>query len=407
MSESPYKHQDPLAVYCNPSGINRFDECETKWAISKLLGVERRKRASLDKGPALDARDRGKVLHKFIDVAVKRYAKTGEVWAFEGVEGKRASKDIFRYFSEEEGVDGDEYSERELLAAARYQIPRLRLERFEVVMLDGEPLVELDMRGVFDGLPMQAIVDCVLRHKETGELWVVDWKTTADQIDVRKTACFVLLDKQLELQRIVLEANGIKVDRAALVHVRSLSPQPPPLTKSTKKVTRDLKGVTCGAAEYRQALVDNGEDPDDPKLKPKYEELSRSVFSLWAPDITSPSQRAGLREQLFERARKMQAIARGEKLPSMLLSNVNGNLKYLRGCSKCDNREWCAAYLANGGQPDYALLGITYKLNDKGDPARLLPSSERRSPPTTDDLFADYCREYGDDQAHSMKPFEP
>lgn len=404
MTDSLYKVTDPLAVYCNPSGIYKLDSCEMAWATYKLLGVERRKRAKLDPGEKIDARDRGKVLHKFIDVAVSRYAKTGEVWAFEGAEGKLAAQDIFRHFSETEGVDGDEYSERELVEAAQWQIRNLGLEAFEVVELHGEPLVERDLTAVVDGLPMQAIVDAVLRHKRTGQVWVVDWKTSTDEIDTKKTLNFTIADKQLELQRLVLEAHGVHVDRAALVQVRSLKPQPPPKT-SRGKVTRNLKLVACDADTYRQALLDNDEDITDPKVREKLKTLEASVFSRWLPDISTPEQRAQVRAELLNRARTMQAIARGERLPTMLLSNVSGHLRYVRGCDGCDYKTWCVRTLQNGGRPDFNLVGIDYKFNDKADPAN--KPDERTTARALTALYEDYCRDCGVEQPNPYAPFKP
>lgn len=422
MSDSPYTVEDPLTVFTNPSGIGREDTCQMKWAVPKLLGVEARPKPRGMKDE-LDAKVRGIAVHKLIDFAMRRFAESGQVYAYEGREGKAYAREAFDAVEEKRACELREDECADILAAARSQIPLLGLERFEVVRVGGAPAIELDVKVVLDGpeyagggLPFQAVVDAVLRHRTTAEVWVVDWKTSEDAINSADTANATELDRQLELQRLVLENYGaepVRPDRAALVQIRSLAPGPVPLTAKTNKVTRSLKQLSCTAAEYRQALVDNGEDPDDPKLAPKYEALRHLHYVRWLPDISTPSQRAQMRRELFARAREHQALARGEKLPRMLLSNMSGHMKYVRnGCDRCDLRKWCQATLANDGQPDFTLVGLDYVLNDKASTAtvelvkQLRAESRTRTYPNLRDRYADFCRAYGQ-EPHAFEPFKP
>ena len=383
MSESIYKAADLSKVAINPSGLSRAG-CEMKWATHALLGVDKRR------GPDTDVRDRGKAMHKFADVYVRHYAETGSLLSLEGREGERFASDIFEDLHDAEGCDFEEETCREILEAARAHLPALGLEDFTVEYLDGQPLVELDLHGTYDGIHYQAIVDAVLRHKVTGELWVVDWKTTNDAINITKSLNYTFHDMQLALQRLVLALNGVKVDRSALVQIRSLAPQPPPLTEKTKKITRSVAKLACDVDTYRAALIANGEDPDDDKLTSKYKEIAECVFVRWLPDVTSPDAQAVLVAEILGKSEQLYQIARGERAPVRQIANVSGHAPFNSGCRRCDYDKWCAAAIQNGGQPDFALVGVDYKRNDKATFA-----SVDSVTPTPSQAYAEYTKAYG------------
>lgn len=378
----------------NPTRLRRFLTCEYDWYCYAVLGIEQR----ATRGGA--GRDRGKAMHALLEHAIREYANTGHVFDFAGPSGHAAAEAVFQDLFDEEGTAISEYDAQSLLAAVRYHVPLLNLSQWEVMEVNGTHAIEIELRapsGV-DGVELQAIIDVVFRHRVTGEVWLIDWKTTYLAIDVGNLPPHCANNYQLEIGRQVLAHHGVKVDVAALVHIRSIAPQPPEITASRRKVTRNKALISCDWATYRQAIVDNGEDPNADDVLAVQEYLSTATFVRWRVDITDDAGQANLGKQITAAAERMAAINNGA-LALRNLRDTNG--KGYRGCTTCDYFKWCTAGMrtATGGDADLSLLGIDYKTRP-GSPLKVVYSDAKPYDPD-----AAYLR-FAAERGQSLEPYE-
>jgi hypothetical protein len=315
---------------------------------------------------------------------------------------------------QDDGTDVDEETGEQLLAAANYHIRKLDLPAWEIVKLPGEviyqgddglvvlaagtPLIEVDLRAPligFRGVPLddvelQAKVDVVMRHRATGKIWLIDWKSTALAIDTLIVPPFLEHDYQLLIARIVLAHNGIDIDVAALCHLRSQAPEPPPLAYAGKKNQRtsyDTGKLLCDWETYRATLVERGEDPSNPAALKVKEGLARQVFVRWQHDISGDVARMATLAEVTRAAIRMREITRGETQPIRRLKQVPRS-----GCTRCDYEKWCRAALRNGGVPDLSLLGTDYLANDN---SRLAGQEQYGPQFNPSKAYVDYAAQHG------------
>jgi hypothetical protein len=341
----------------NPTRLRRFLTCEYDWYCYAVLGIESRA-ARVGKGL-----DRGKAMHGLLEHAIKWYARTGVVFDFAGQDGYDAAEHVFQNLYDREGVSLSEEDSHSLLAAIRYHVPRLNLTQWEVLTINGRPAVEIELFAPIPGNPdvkLQAIIDVVFRHRVTGQIWLIDWKTTFNAIDTAELPPHLEHNYQLAIERMILAHHGIAVDVSAMVHLRSVAPQPPEITPSRKKVTRNKANLACDWDTYRQAIIDNGEDPNADDVQAVREHLLTSTFARWRTDITDGTGQFNMRVQVDATAHRMAQLAAGTTQPIRNLRDTNG--KAFRGCEGCDYAKWCSAGMrtATGGH-DLSLLGVEYK----------------------------------------------
>ena len=339
----------------NQSGLRRY-ACEEAWALHAVTKIRKLR------GPAHPARDRGKLFHALVEFALREFAETGKPYTFEGFCGRERAREVFSTLYDAEGTDCSEETAHELLAAIRWQVADWNLEQWEVVHRDGGPLIEVDLRApLIPGVQLQAILDVVLRHVPTGLIWFTDWKSTADAINTTDSPPYVEHNYQLAIGREVLKHAGIVPDVCALRKLRSTAPRVPGLT-GRKKVMRNLSKLACDWPTFRQALIDNDEDPDAKTFDKARASLQCSVFNRWIVDITSDEAHALMRRDLERVGARMLAISRGEVKPIRSINHPFGKMK--TGCAACDKETWCRAALRRGGEYDLDLLGIHYEADE-------------------------------------------
>lgn len=344
---------EPL-VRINPTRLRRFYRCEYEWFAYVVLGVNRLR--SLDS----EHRDRGKAFHALAEYAWRDYAETGVPFTFEGDVGQGVAREVLYALYKTEGTSLDEQASYEVLDAIRFQLERFDMGAWEVVRLaDGTPLIEADLRApLTPEVEMQAVVDLVLRHKATGKIWFIDFKTTAGPIDSTKIPPYIEHDDQLAMGREVLRANGIEVDFSALLHLRSLAPVPPHVVNVGKKnegLCRSVDKLACDWETYRAALVERGDDPESEAALKVREGLRSKSFVRWQVDKSSPEGHAATLANIRRAAARMVALAKGDAKPIRRLLHVT------RGaCARCDYGTWCLAAMRNEGVDDLALLGTDY-----------------------------------------------
>jgi len=332
----------------NPSGLRRWFRCKYEWYAHAVLGIR-----SAQRLPS-PHRDRGKAFHALLEFAWRHYAKTGKVFNFAGQEGYDYAEAIFERVYQDDGTVIDEATCYELLEAIRWHVPRLKMHEWEVL------LIEAGLRApLIEGVELQAIVDIVLRHKTTGKVWLVDWKTTEASISTTADFPYLRNNYQLLICRTVLAHHGIKVDNSALVRLRSRAPTPPEITPSRKKVSVNKAKLACDWETFRQALIDNDEDPNSESAQAVRMHLAETTFERWYVDVTDARTAETLRKDLQRIAGDMLALQAGDKAPTRTLLQAPPR----SGCNRCDTKLWCFEELKLGQHPK-SLLGVYYSTTD-------------------------------------------
>jgi hypothetical protein len=341
-------------VRLNPTRLTRWLRCEYEGYAYSELGIYKQQTVPSPH------RDRGKVFHALLEHALRHYADTNTVFQYD----RLTAREVFKQQYRDEGTDVAEETGEQLLAATNYHIKNLDLPAWEIVKLpDGSPLIETDLRApLIEHVELQAKIDIAMRHRVSGKLWLIDWKTTALVIDTLLVPPFIEHNYQLAIQREVLRHNGIDVDLSALCHLRSQAPEKPPLVYAGKKNQRtsyDTTKMLCDWPTYRAALVERGEDPSNAAALKVKETLAHQVFTRWQVDMSSDVGHAATMHEITRAAKRMVEIAKGDAKPIRRLLQTPRS-----GCTRCDYEPWCRAAMRNGGEPDLRLLGTDYLTRD-------------------------------------------
>ena len=344
-------------VRLNPTRLRRYYKCEYDWFAYAVLHVDKLKPAPSPH------RDRGKAFHALVEFAFRRYAETNVPYAFADDAGQLAARTVLYDLYKAEGTsltDEDSYS---LLDGVRFQLERFDMGAWEVVRLaDGSPLIEADLRWRPEAMPeveVQVKADLVLRRKATCKVWAIDFKSSIKAIDTADVPPFLECDDQLGMTRAVLEANGIRVDHTALLHLRSCGPTEPALVykgKKNERTTYSVDALSCDWETYRDTLTRRGEDPGSVEALKVKEGLAGQAFVRWQVDATSEAATQAMQANWWRAAARMVAFVKGEAKPIRRL-----NQSKFDGCNKCDYAAWCRAAMRNGGEPDLTLLGTDYE----------------------------------------------
>ena len=149
---------------------------------------------------------------------------------------------------------------------------------WETVYLEDDPLIERKML-----IPMKGwagyvgIADWVARHRKTGLVWLLDWKTRGRLQDPKSEE----LNLQLMSYVHQLQELGVEVDRAGIVQVLSKLPVEP---KRNKNGSMSRVKITTDWDTYEKALIKARLDPADyqdmrDKLDARFFELVELYFS--------------------------------------------------------------------------------------------------------------------------------
>lgn len=181
----------------------------------------------------------------------------------------------------------------------RFQAKLLQ-EGWGVVVHQGMPMVEFPINRHLDGdLWFHGVVDAVLKEKDTGMVWVVDFKFR-EQIQTDTSDDY---ETQTALYAQSLREMGIKVDGSLIYQVCTRLPAEPTMNQptKTKPLAMSRADIFTDWDTYRAALIREGIEPaeyEDMRLKlvgKKFYHQSRtyrSVLSLdraWAEFVENVS----------------------------------------------------------------------------------------------------------------------
>jgi RecB family exonuclease len=236
-------------------------------------------------------------------------------------------------------LDSEEHAQI-ATAALEWHVPRMRLESWETLMIDGKPAVELELEVPFEGATLQAHIDWIARSRSTGKVWIIDHKTSKNRLTDQ---CYVEFDLQLALYREAATLAGIERG-GSLLH--QLCTTPPSKVAPLK---RPSKGRLFSAAKnqrtdwetYQNALIQHGQDPKDyADIQDMLnDQCSKSPFRRWVRDVTSPECHTAMIDLARLAVRQMRKIKEGGA--PALPTRVNAYT-----CERCDMRPWCDATLA-------------------------------------------------------------
>lgn len=213
-----------------------------------------------------------------------------------------------------------------------------------VCLSDGTPLIEYNMRaphllpGGWAG--MQGTLDWVAQDLETGHCWLFDLKT----LKAVQSDDYYSIQTQAPLYQFLLMRDaGLHIAGTATLQARAAVPAIPTINK-TKAKGQDRPGmsrakIATDPATYKQALLDNGFDPDDYldvlcELKP-FDKISVQ-FRSW--------EHVGMVVTDAQYAAKLLALAHEHGLFPRAANPFN--------CRGCTHRSICEADL-NGEDTEY------------------------------------------------------
>lgn len=353
-------------MHLSPTGFSRLRECEYRWFAGSVLRIEPR-------GAARHYLDRGNLFHALLERAFRIYVETGEVYTYEGEHGFRTARDVFvEQYRSPRAIQCDEPTALELLEAIRWHMPRLGLHEWEIVELDGEPLIEKKLQAPWGRHELHAVLDLVFQHRTTGLVWHVNWKTSAKDL---KPRTHVVGDYQLFLERLILEHHGIKPDVSALCYLRSKAPTPPTLIHKGRDVSRNKQALSCTWEMYAEVVRSLGKDPDDyADLQPV---LDAKLFSRWVTDAAPPIVHARMRADLTAWLDRAAALHDGWNNRLRLVDDAGDTAspsaevprrRLDRACESCDYALWCRAGVVHPEGMDVELLSTDYRIRDERSP---------------------------------------
>ena len=219
--------------------------------------------------------------------------------------------------------------------------------RWEILSIDGVPLIEFPMRVPWDWsnywAGYQGTLDLVARETDNGNAWLIDTKSRKNLMRPDYDEAQTQAPGYQHLLRV---QHGIELAGTATLQVRRAVPEVPTVNK-TKRKGEDKPGMSRSKIKtdwetYRKALIDAGMDPEDyadmqVKLKPfdSFETVFRSsaeVARVWSM----------LEQTAREMERELMLLPPVEpgRLHLPLARNLNPY-----NCAGCKTKTWCLADL--------------------------------------------------------------
>ena len=333
-------------INISPSGIRKQLYCEYAAYAEYVQGL-----APLGQDHRFDF---GKAAHALLECALRIHWAGGHAAApvLEAFEqhGEQLAREAFVAMRDEDGTQIEEQVGIDALAMVRWVLPRMELDKWETLTIDGEPAVEVMLeRELIPGVILRGKLDWLARHKQSGDVFVVDHKTSKPAISPVE---LVEHDLQLALYRwLTDEVDPASDDEpGGLLHkMRKHPPKTPALLKKGDALSR--AAIASDWPTYLAAIHAHGFDPAD--YAEQREKLGDACFHGFFRDVTSEHARRellGVAQDVARRLQQMHALAGERPLRNRSLS-----------CSSCDFKAACDAGL-DGVRG--SLVGLVYDLRD-------------------------------------------
>lgn len=324
------------------SGAQSWRECpEQYWNnYERKLSPRRQRNVALDLGSWL---------HRYLEryySALKRDVPAERAHEYALDRTVNEYRDSNRALAESARIAGDEELAAEILGitdtataiAERYYTYRGRddADRYEV------KYVEYRLRHeAHPSLLVPGVIDLVVFDRQRGVLQMWDHKTTRSVPD----ALSHILDMQMVLYAAMLEEEeGITVDEMVWNYLNTVLPSTPMVLKSGKGLSKD-KGIATDVETYRNAIIDNGFDPED--YADLLSRLSGREHSVYYPrhqlPVVPQAESVIIRDFLKTAKEIEQAKDQHDYVP---IKNVG------RRCDWCAYRPLCEAEITGGDRED-------------------------------------------------------
>jgi hypothetical protein len=291
----------------------------------------------------------GKAVHALLEFALRLHWAGGHaaapvLEAF-GQQGEQIARESFAAMHDDDGTTVDEQTAIDALAMVRWVLPRMELDKWETLTIDGEPAVEVMLeRELLPDVVLCGKLDWLARHKQSGDVFVVDHKTSKGALSPDE---LVEHDLQLALYRWLADAPG-RAAGGMLHKMRRHPPKTPALLKKGDALSR--AAIASDWPTYLAALRAHGFDPAD--YAEQQEKLEGACFHGFFRDVTSDRSRRELVGIAQDVGRRLHQLH--ERVGDWPLRNRS------LGCSGCDFKAWCDASL-DGLHPG-SLVGLGYSL---------------------------------------------
>lgn len=161
---------------------------------------------------------------------------------------------------------------------------------WRTVELNTEPLIEKRL-SVPSGLPeiiFNFQVDWVAVNLKDGQIYLIDWKTR-QRLQQTEDESLIISDNfnvQISLYQYALQQLGVDVRYTLTYQITPSTPKMPNYPTKEGRVSRSL--IKTDWQTYREAIIANGEHPDDPYYAGVKEWAS--VTEWWSPLLAHRSQ---------------------------------------------------------------------------------------------------------------------
>ena len=264
------------------SPLGTLEHCPRKFLYEYRLGIKTRRYES--------ALLMGTIVHKVLESLFTGETPTEALSVCERLLAKEQARLV-----EDAGTDGflstgealdpvmkkleEDYHKARATGLVFWQFVPFNQDEWEVLRTpDNEPMIEVIMECEYPGLnrPIRCPCDLALLHKPTGEVWIVDYKTTT--FDPKKRAIPTQISAQLKLYRLVLQTHLDSWAEAGLAPKRKVAGsmhaiiKKPGIKSGTAKDKKNAEEWGCGLFEaYIRRLVQwykdaDASDPENPPL---------------------------------------------------------------------------------------------------------------------------------------------
>lgn len=188
-----------------------LEHCPRKFLYEYKLGIKPRRYAS--------ALTMGTIVHKVLEALFTGQSPTEALTVCQRLLAKEQQRLI-----DDAGPDGflstgetldtvlkkleEDYHKARATGLVFWQSVPFKSEEWEILRTpDNEKMIEMVLECEYPGLnrPLRCPCDLALLHKETGEVWIVDYKTTS--FDPKKRAIPTKIGVQMKLYRLALQSH--------------------------------------------------------------------------------------------------------------------------------------------------------------------------------------------------------
>lgn len=336
------------------SQISKYANCPKSWWYYMVARLQLNRIDTM-----VGKRTLGKLIHMGLDQAIRRRLPNSQV------PGSFTLKDMYKVWYTEEiesfqdGILPEELTMlQDLIFQAEAIVPKVIREldldnnKWETLHdKDGEPIIEYELYSELpNGVKMLSYVDWAVRDLDTGQVFIIDFKTTG-----RKKSTYDLEVQVSGIYNIALQQAGIIDDHAEaiIIEIDSKELKRPTLNKDGS-MSKAMLHTTWDI--YKSELLDNELDPDDyidmrRKLMDIKFVTQHRVLRTKVESINIWNNRSTIVDQIMESLSK----EKDEVFPA----NLNNTM-----CNSCEFLEACKEDIAGFGFQELVNAGI-YSIKDK------------------------------------------